>query len=362
MANIQPFNYQESTNIEEHNQIVNKVNEIVEVINNVNLDTINSEIANLKANATATDTEIANIKNKDTAQDTEIEGITKNLVSNVTATFDNPSRELKISVERQASPSIDATVVIPASSETGQYSAGNGITIDNYQIAVDTNVVALKTDIPVVPDVTELTQRVSTLETEMPTKASVDDVNSKVAIAQGAENAGKVLGIGADGNVTPVNAGGSSGGEVWEEIDLSNFPRDWAEGDMLRICHNVRCGVDNEPATWSNSPTVAPSIGAQSNATPSLPITTHLMSSTTDVHNNTIVYSYSPSNDKYIMDVIIHKVSSYSAINSGDIIIIYKARIYNAGGFKMATKTVSQSEVSTYFKKAWRCRASTQSP
>lgn len=241
MANIQPFDYQERTNIEEHNQIVNKVNEIVEVINNVNLDTINSEIATLKSNAIATDTEIANIKTKDTTQDTEINGITKNLVSNVTATFDNPSRELRISLGREVSPSIDATVVIPASSETGQYSAGNGITIDNYQIAVDTNVVALKTDIPVVPDVSNLTERVTILETEMPTKASVDDVNSKVAIAQGTENVGKVLGIGADGNVTPVVAGGSSGGgEVWEEITSENWPTDWVVGDRVRIIPNIK--------------------------------------------------------------------------------------------------------------------------
>ena len=254
MSNIQPFDYQKSTNIEEHNQIVNKVNEIVKVINDVNLDTINSEIAVLKTKATATDTEIANIKDKDLIQDTEIDGIDKSLISDVTASFDNPSRTLMISLGREASPSIDATVVIPASSETGQYSEGNGIKIQDYQISVDTTVVALKTDIP---DVSGLTQRVQTLETEMPTKASVESVNSleatvnsntqnittltesvngKVAIAQGTENAGKVLGIGVDGNVTPVNAGGSSGGgEVWEKVNLSNFPRDWVNGERIKI-------------------------------------------------------------------------------------------------------------------------------
>ena len=54
MANIEPFDYQKRTNIEEHNQLVNKVNEIVEVINDTNLDTINSEIATLQSKAAAT--------------------------------------------------------------------------------------------------------------------------------------------------------------------------------------------------------------------------------------------------------------------------------------------------------------------
>lgn len=55
---------------------------------------------------------------------------------------------------------------------------------------------------------------------------------SKVNVAQGAANAGKALIVGADGNVTP---GDISGGEVWEEVDLNNWPTDWVENDRLKI-------------------------------------------------------------------------------------------------------------------------------
>ena len=57
-------------------------------------------------------------------------------------------------------------------------------------------------------------------------------MNSKVNVAQGVGNAGKVLVIGSDGNVAP---GVISGGEVWEEVDLSNFPSDWVIGDRIKI-------------------------------------------------------------------------------------------------------------------------------
>lgn len=246
--------------IDKQNEVISSVGDVDARITAVEDSTANNtvQINSVKEDVSKNTIAIANISNRVTNVEqsteaipgiqTEIDSINKSLVNGVTASFDNPSRTLMISVEREASPSIDATVVIPASSETGQYSAGNGITIENYQIAVDTQVVALKTDIPVVPDVTELTQRVQTLETEMPTKASVDDVNAlettvteltgtvagKVAIAQGTENAGKVLGIGSDGNVTPVNAGGSVG-DVWEEVDLNHWPTDWKNDERIRF-------------------------------------------------------------------------------------------------------------------------------
>ena len=350
MANIQPFDYQKSTNIEEHNQIVNKVNEIVRVINDVNLDTINSEIANLQSKATATDTEIANIKNKDSMQDTEIVGIDKSLISDVTATFDNPSRELKISVGKKDSTSIDATVVIPSSSETGQYSAGNGITIENYQIAVDTNVVALKSDIPVVPDVSGINNRLDTIDgeitginadiTNLTNKNTEQDtaINGKVAIAQGTENAGKVLGIGVDGNVTPVNAGGSSGGgEVWEEVDLNNWATDWKVGDRINITTKLNAspggGVGNG-GRWS-------------------PIIEFYLGDST---SNAQMYAY----DSFSIYAL--EISNYSHFN-GDInsTILISSHITSFSDLPTNTASISRSQIASYgsdYTKIWRLKQS----
>ena len=367
MANIQPFDYQKSTNIEEHNQIVNKVNEIVQVINDVNLDTINSEIADLKTKATATDTEIANIKNKDTQQDTEIDGIDKSLISNVTATFDNPSRELKISMGKKDSTSIDATVVIPSSSETGQYSAGNGITIENYQIAVDTNVVALKTDIP---DVSGINNRLDTIDgeitginaniTNLTNKNTEQDtaINGKVAIAQGTENAGKVLGIGADGNVTPVDAGGSSGGgEVWEEVDLNNWPTDWVNGDRVRINSNYRY-VMNNPSSWGNVPTKG---NYESNNDYVTEFELEIMEKT---YNPYKVITMG-TNSNYVSLTMVQNVANPTILNRAspnDIIVQINTVAWNGGGRINHTTNIDQSNKTTTIRKMWRCRASTQSP
>lgn len=341
MANIQPFDYQKSTNIEEHNQIVNKVNEIVEVINNVNLDTINSEIASLKANATATDTEIANIKDKDTTQDTEIDGITKSLVSNVTATFDNPSRELKISLGREATPSIDATVVIPASSETGQYSAGNGITIDNYQISVNPEVVALKTDIQTInTEITGITNK----NTEQDTA-----IAGKVAIAQGTENAGKVLGIGEDGNVTPVNTGG---GEVWEEIDFNNFPTDWAVGDKIKFIPNYYVDRIGSASNWTSPINVS--------GTPILTQSHRIIE--TEVGSNgggNFISALTVSTSRITINVMTFAPTA-SQLNSGSIFGSLSLDAFNGNScVNLITTNITLTNVSDIISKMWRCRAST---
>lgn len=378
MANIQPFDYQKSTNIEEHNQIVNKVNEIVQVINDVNLETINTEIANLKSKATETDTEIANIKDKDTTQDTEINGITKSLVSNVTATFDNPSRELKISLGREASPSIDATVVIPSSSETGQYSAGNGITIQDYQIAVDTGVVALKTDIPVVPDVSEITNRLDTIDgeitginadiTNITNKNTEQDtaINGKVAISQGVENSGKVLGIGSDGNVTPVDAGGTSGGEVWEEIDFNNFPTDWVAGDLVRMSVQIRpSSTDISKITsWSTNPSTVTNHTISYDSKMSTVIQFMVREETNTTLANPVyipLYGYNTgsASPPYFWLCYVEKTGGVTNLNNnGKLLLGVISMIFNGAGAKITSLNIGLTNYQNYITKMWRCRAS----
>ena len=89
-----------------------------------------------------------------------------------------------------------------------------------------------------------LKQRVTTAEgqivsaqndiSDIKTKNTQQDtaINGKVSIAQGAANAGKALVVGTDGNVAP---GEISSGEVWELIDVNNWPTDWVTGDEIRF-------------------------------------------------------------------------------------------------------------------------------
>ena len=93
MVNLQPYDFQKKTNIKEHNDIVDKINEIVEVINVSDLENVGTDITELEgkvatlenttqsqateisnnANDISTlETDVAGIKSKDTEQDGKI--------------------------------------------------------------------------------------------------------------------------------------------------------------------------------------------------------------------------------------------------------------------------------------------------
>ena len=74
MVEIQPYEFKKKTNIEEHNDIVGKVNEIVDVINDTQMDTINTRLTAVEGDVTALESEVSTINNElDTKADkTEI--------------------------------------------------------------------------------------------------------------------------------------------------------------------------------------------------------------------------------------------------------------------------------------------------
>ena len=123
----------------------------------------------------------------------------------------------------------------------------NGTTLEanNFVVPTDPSVVSSITDLQTRMSAVESGSGVSgldALKTTVDTHTSeiaqlTNDVGglttSKVNVAQGTENAGKALVVGVDGNVTVGSAGGA--GEVWEEVDLNNWPTDWAFNEKIKF-------------------------------------------------------------------------------------------------------------------------------
>ena len=127
---------------------------------------------------------------------------------------------------------------------------GRVSTAEGQIVAAQNDISAL--DGTVAQQSTEISELMTDV-TNIQNKNSAQDnaIAGKVAIAQGAENAGKALVVGADGNVTP---GEISSGEVWELLDLNNFPTGWVVGDEIRISTKIRCNASGSLETmniWS---------------------------------------------------------------------------------------------------------------
>lgn len=150
-----------------------------------------SQIATLDNTVDTHAREITAIKAKDVSQDSEIQGLSESVVSDLVATFNNNSRKLSLSIEREGAVSIDAEVTIPAgSSGGGSYSAGDGISIS------DANVISI----------------------EQTTKEAIGD--SFISVALGSD--GKSLDFTANDGQTNNIAIPSSGGAL-SEIDITDF-------------------------------------------------------------------------------------------------------------------------------------------
>ena len=138
---IEPFNYQKRTNIEEHNQIVDKLNEVVDVVNNIDPSGqgLEPRVTALETDVTDLGVRVDSVESKNTQQDTAITNIDGRLTT----------------------------------------LAGNYTTLGGRVDSLDSEVGQLSTGI-------------GNLET------------GKVNVAQGTENGGKYLRVGPDGNVKLV--------------------------------------------------------------------------------------------------------------------------------------------------------------
>ena len=182
------------------------------------------------------------------------------------------------------------------------------------------------------------------------TTNDIPDISGKVNIAQGTENAGKVLGIGVDGNVTPVE--GSSGGEVWEEIDLNNWPTDWVTGDRVKIF--PQCTLSTNDNSWTTKPTSVHFNNVGTYRTQAIEIVIPdaqkycAIPVTLQTGTNSILFSY------------IISISDYSYWNKTNVTLFtVEACSFNAGGKITSQKNISPTSNKEFIYKMWRCRTST---
>ena len=245
---IEPFAYQKSTNIDEHNQIVDKVNEIVGVINGVELDEVNNKITALQSAVATNTTDIAtnasdidsladtvdaqatsiatnktnieslrdaniiitkdieSIKETDTEQNTQITALDNADIATATSEFDNTARKLTITLNPKSGDAITAETIIPASGETGDdYTATAPIAIANKDIslAIDTDTMEITDDGKLKSkadgktyvagsgiSIDDTTNAISVDETVIATKATTDNLDTQIKeCATGVANA-----------------------------------------------------------------------------------------------------------------------------------------------------------------------------
>lgn len=143
MADLEPFKYQASTNIKEHNEIVDKVNEIVGVINDINLDGLDPRLTADEANIKKNADDIAQLKISDNKHTTDIsemntvvDALTKELPTEI-ALYRDGEGKIKAQVTKEDNTTFDSNtldMIIPY-----QYDIISGTTARSFKLNITTS-------------------------------------------------------------------------------------------------------------------------------------------------------------------------------------------------------------------------------
>ena len=172
------------------------------------------------------------------------------------------------------------------------------------------------------------------------TTSDIPDISGKVDKAQGTANAGKVLGINASGNVEPIEI--SSGGEVWEEVDLSNFPTNWLEGERIKI--QMSCYLDSTVTSWSS---IATNLSIKNTTTYS-----PILEIRVDYYNESLFKASFGTKSVALMNI---KDIRAAYLNSSNLFKI-KCAEFNGGGCATLDFQVTRANIKDYVKRIWRLK------
>ena len=397
MPKVEPFEYQKSTNIDEHNQIVNKINEIVDTSNDMEqkvndaVDLVNeldkevdkatsdisqlkisdaehteqiahldivvdnhaTEITALKTKDATIDTEISNLKTKDTQHDAEIQGLSESVVTDLVATFDNSSRKLSLSIEREQAESIDAVVTIPAGGggSGGSYSAGDGIAISDANVISVDDTVGKKSEIVALQNATK--PAIKAIE--------VTETAEKVSITTTAlDDATKItedIGVVSDtkaGIVTPElkKKWDSSKSSDWTEVDLDNIPTDWVANTEIKVIfYSFTVSGYTMPSSWKS--TFSFDLSIKPATAPRIIKTINFILTDENTPNEFLNFHFQGSmvNARY---VYASPVNFFNLTDTGRILFILSFDCFNATAIDGTSTFITRENIKSYIYKMYR--------
>ena len=314
-------------------------NGTTQTINTINVPTapgVTSAIEALQSRMTA-------VEQKNTAQDSQISALDARVqaiedtpgisqfASGKLGTIAGSTADGRVNAEDDGTGSVNGWNALKQRVSTAE---GQIVAAQNDISALDGTVSQQTTDISgLKTDVTNLKDK--NTQQDQSIAANTSAIAGKVAINQGAGNVGKALIVRSDGNVAP---GEISSGEVWEEVNLSNWPTDWVAGEILRIDFKTGPAVANPYITTNNSITSI--------------IEVTLINTSSSIYVNKPITLSTPSSTN-VYFVTLTGIEGQNFNSGTGILMILK------GGISTGTNTntnITKANITTYIRKMWRKR------
>lgn len=303
--------------------LVPKVNEEIDNLNMLNEQALAQQDAKITANT-----------NNISAIGANVEALNKELPSDIRVNYDASTGNFNIDYVKEDGDTLTSNTVVIVSGSTGE------VTIVQNTSGISINGIAL--------------QSATTAQPGLMTPAlvsSLNNVNDTTNDHTTMLNAQAEAITALDGRVDTLEQAGSSGGEVWEELDLSNLPTDFSSGDRVKILFKAGITSSNPPSSW-DATFSASQITISTSFNPSQVFEFSLPSGNSDVRYP-IFFTYSLD----FVGVLIAMVYTSGGWNSNQIIRLGKVGYNGASlNYSSSAAEISRSNVSTYIKKMWRLK------
>ena len=334
---------------------------------------VTSAISNLQGKVSTVENDVSGLKTTVNGHTTSINGLNSevsDLQTRVTAVESDTSGfdALKATVDGHTA-SISALDSDVANLQIDKADANNGSQSIVAGSISATNItkggvnVATVNDIPVVPDISGKADLNNPSQTiiagtinatninkngvAVATTNDIPNISGKVDKAQGVSNAGKVLGINASGNVEPTEV---RGGEVWEEVNLSNFPTDWVAGDRIKIQFKCTPYLSASGLTWTST---LPTPEIQTISYYSEMIEVYLIDSGPE--NNTIFQFRQIDSVVYYLHFRLNSVTFWDS-ESSTLFWITPYCFNGKSSKKGSDVTIRPNNITTYVGRMWRLK------
>ena len=153
-----------------------------------------------------------------------------------------------------------------------------------------------------------------------------------------------------DANGNPMNFTAGGGGEVWEEVDLSNFPADWVNGERFKASFKIETTLTNTVSNWTTS------ISSNSinfiNTTKTTPFIEFTIPITTNSQNSIVEINYTSGTLNLAWVNAINTANNFNANNIIQIVAI----AFNGTGYKVGSLMINRTNISTYIDKMYRLK------
>lgn len=154
--------------------------------------------------------------------------------------------------------------------------------------------------------------------------------------------------VGINGKEATANL--PAGGNGWEEIDITNIPRDFEEGDIVIFTTKINATVDSAPSSWSSTPPSRPKITFAGNSS----ILTYIHPTNVSTENPicTVIGS------TYIIIVYVSYVSGYEELNTGNTLFRVACRLFNGAEISPSQGLeITRDIATTYITRMLRYKA-----